>query len=116
MALHEQLSPEQYVAILSDPKLLGDKRLKTQHFLGGAKWERLGEGTVRADHQIRVAHQRYENEDLAVVANKGHAHGITQHWYRKIEGTWKLEGVAPSLDWFEYDLFGTLNPAEGKES
>jgi scytalone dehydratase len=48
------------------------------------------------------------------VVNKGHGHGTTQHWYRKIEGAWKIVGVAPSLNWFEYDLFGTLNsPDEG---
>ena len=34
--LHENLSPDEYVAILSDAKLLGDKRMKTQHLLGGA--------------------------------------------------------------------------------
>jgi scytalone dehydratase len=63
-----------------------------------------------------VAHQRYVDEDLAVVANKGHGHGVTQHWYRKIEGIWKLEGVAPKLEWSEYDLFGTLNPKEEEGS
>lgn len=111
-ALHEDLSPTEYAAILSDKKLLGDKRLKTQHLLGRGKWEVLSNGTVHIWHQIRVAHQRYTNEDLAVVENKGHAHGTTQHWYRKIEGTWKLEGVEPQLEFTEYDLFGTLNPKE----
>ncbi|MCJ1446843.1 MAG: hypothetical protein MMC23_007350 [Stictis urceolatum] len=110
MALHEKLSPDEYVAILTDT--IGDKRMKTQHFLGGAKWECLSNGTVQVWHQVRVAHQRYTDEDLAVVANKGHAHGATQHWYRKIEGAWKLEGVVPKLGWTEYDLFGTLNPKE----
>ena len=111
--LHEGLSPEQYVAMLSEPKWLGDRRMKTQHFLGGSKWEVLGDGSVQVDHQIRVAHQRYKNEDLAEVINHGHGHGVTQHWYSKIDGTWKLLGVAPSLNWFEYDLFGTLNPGDG---
>ena len=114
--LHEQLSPDEFAGILSGPKLLGDKRMKTQHLLGGAEWERLSDGTVHVSHQIRVAHQRYVNEDLAVVANKGHAHGVTEHWYRKIEGTWKLEGVRPKLEWFEHDLFGTLDPKEGEDS
>ncbi|KAK5991672.1 Scytalone dehydratase PfmaJ [Cladobotryum mycophilum] len=111
-ALHEQLSPDEYVAILSDMKLLGDKRLKTQHLLGGAKWERLGDDAVQVWHQMRVAHQRYVDEDMLVVANKGHGHGLARHSYRKIDGTWKLEGVAPKLEWSEYDLFGTLNPRE----
>ena len=110
MSLHEHLTPDGFAAILSE--VLGDKRLKTQHLLGGARWERLGDGTVRVWHQVRVAHQRYADEDLAVVANKGHAHGLVQHWYRKVEGAWKLEGVAPEVGWTEYDVQGTLNPKE----
>ncbi|KAI9660351.1 MAG: hypothetical protein M1821_009701 [Bathelium mastoideum] len=110
--LHENLSPDDYVAILSSMKPLGDTRMKTQHFLGASKWERLSDGSVQVDHQIRVAHQRYKNEELVEVVNKGHAHGVTQHVYRKIDGTWKLVGVAPSLNWFEHDLFGTLNPPD----
>ncbi|KAL9094200.1 MAG: hypothetical protein Q9165_003615 [Trypethelium subeluteriae] len=110
--LHDKLSPDAYVAILSSMQLLGDKRMRTQHFLGGTKWQRLNDGTVRADHQIRVAHQRYAKEDLAEVINKGHAHGVTTHWYRKVDGDWKIEAVAPSLNFTEYDLFGTLNQPE----
>ena len=111
--LHENLSPDEYVAILSSTKLLGDARIKTQHFLGASKWERLDDGTVQVDHQIRVAHQRYASEDLVEVVNKGHGHGVTRHLYRKVDGRWKLSGVTPSLNWFEYDLFGTLNPQDG---
>lgn len=96
--------------------MIGDKRLKTQHLLGGAKWERLSDGSVQVVHQLRVAHQRYENEDMAVDVNKGHAHGWATHVYRQFDGSWKLEAVAPRLDWFEHDLFGTLQaPEEEKE-
>jgi len=111
--LHEQLSPEEFVTFIVNT--IGDKRVKTQHLIGNGKWERLEDGTVHASHQIRVAHQRYEDESLSVVVNKGHGYGVTQHWYRKIEGTWKIEGVEPKLEWSEYDLFGTLKPPNEKE-
>lgn len=111
-ALHENLSPDEYVAILSGVSLLGRKRLKTQHFLGESKWERLNDGSVQVAHQIRVAHQFYVDDDLSAVAKKGHAHGVTTLWFRKVEGIWKLEGAASRLEWSEYDLFGTLNPEE----
>lgn len=107
-ALHENLSPEEYSTILIG--MIGDKRLKTQHLLGGSQWERLSDGTVRVAYQIRVAHQRYVDESLHEVVNKGHGHGVTTHWYRKIDEAWKLEGVAPRLEWDEYDIFGTLAP------
>jgi scytalone dehydratase len=57
--LHENLSPDEYVAILSSTKLLGDPRMKTQHLLGASKRECLDDGSVQVGHQIRVAHQRY---------------------------------------------------------
>lgn len=110
--LHEQLSPESFAAIIADKKLLGDEELKSQHFIGATKWELLGDGSIKVENQIRVAHQRYTDKDLSTVKNKGHAHGVTTHWYRKIDGVWKLEAVEPRLEWFEYDLFGTLNPEE----
>ncbi|KAK2738846.1 hypothetical protein FQN55_000402 [Onygenales sp. PD_40] len=106
--LHENLTPKDYAAILS--ALLGDKTLKTQHLLGGAKVERQGDGTVKVQYQIRVAHQRYKDETFAEVLNKGHGIGVTTHWYRKIDGVWKIEAVAPRLEWSEYDIFGTLAP------
>jgi scytalone dehydratase len=111
--LHDNLTPDEYVAILSGMKLLGDARLKTQHFLGASKLVVLDDGSVQVDHQIRVAHQRYKNEELTEVVNKGHAHGVTQHVYKKVDGSWLLVRIAPSLNWFEHDLFGTLNPPEG---
>jgi scytalone dehydratase len=112
-ALHESLSPDEYAGILIG--VIGDKRLKTQHHLGGSKWERLPDGTVQAWHQLRVAHQRYTNECLSAVVNHGHGHGVVQHGYRKVDGTWKLEVVVPSLHWSEYDLIGTLSPKAGSE-
>lgn len=108
--LLENLSPDDYTAILSDLKLLGSRKLKTQHLLGASKWERLDDGSVLVAYQIRVAHQRYTDDSLTEVAKKGHAHGVTRHWYRKIDGAWKLEGVAPNLNFAEYDLFGALRP------
>ncbi|CAI6335376.1 unnamed protein product [Periconia digitata] len=110
--LHENLTPDEYVAILQRKNLLGDPRLKTQHLLGGSKWEVLSDGQVQVDHQIRVAHQRYKTEELTEVLNKGHGLGVTQHVYKKIDGAWLITRVAPSLNWFEFDLFGTLTPPE----
>lgn len=106
--LHENLSPEEYVAILI--KMIGDKRMMTQHLLGGSKWEHVSGDSVEVTHQLRVAHQRYSDESLSAVINQGHGYGYAKHSYKKIDGVWKLEGVAPELAWTEFDLFGTLNP------
>ncbi|ATY61268.1 scytalone dehydratase [Cordyceps militaris] len=109
-ALHENLSPDEYVAILE--KTIGDARLKTQHLIGATTWTYLVSGSVEVIHQLRVAHQRYTDEKLGTVANKGHAHGYVVHKYSKFHGEWKIEEVQPKLEWTEYDLYGTLSPPE----
>ena len=110
--LQENLTPDQYVAIIADGKVIGDPRVKTQHLLGGGNWSSPGDGTVQVWWQLRVAHQRYAAEDLAEPINKGHAHGANQHTYKKIQGTWKIVGIKARVDWVEGDLFGTLHPPE----
>lgn len=111
--LHESLTPGEYAAVLTG--VIGDKRLKTQHHLGGSRWERMPDGSVQAWHQLRVAHQRYSDESLSAVLNHGHGHGVVHHGYKKIDGAWKLEMVVPSLHWSEYDLMGTVSPKDGSE-
>ncbi|TQV90434.1 scytalone dehydratase [Cordyceps javanica] len=112
--LHENLSADDYVSILI--KTIGDKRLKTQHFMGAATWSWLGEGSIEVVHQMRVAHQRYTDEAIGEVLNKGHAHGFVFHQYKKCHGEWKIESVRPKLEWTEYDLFGTLRPPENSST
>lgn len=112
--LHESLSPDQFVAIIGDKKVIGDPRVKTQHLLGASHWGTSDDGDVVVKWQARVAHQRHATEDImSEVVNKGHGHGVVEHTYRKVDGAWKIVGVKPNVGWFEYDLFGTLNPPEG---
>lgn len=111
--LNEGLTPEQFATSVKG--MIADDAIKTQHFLGGDEWARLGEDQIRVKHQLRVAHQRYSDATLAKVVNKGHAHGYTTLWFRKVDGKWKIEGCRPQLEWFEYDLFGTLDPSKASE-
>ena len=82
---HESLSPDNFAAIISSPKVIGDKRVKTQHLLVGEEWELLEEDSVHVlvhvSYQIRVAHQRYDSVDVATasVVNKGHGYGVAEH-------------------------------------
>lgn len=100
----EALPADDYVAMASDPHVLGDPLLKTQHFIGSSKWEKIADDEVVGWHQLRVPHQRYTNETRTEVAVKGHAHGTNQHWYRKIDGVWKFAGLAPEIKWGEFDF------------
>ena len=100
----EALPADEYVAMASDPHVLGDPLLKTQHFIGSSKWEKVSDTEAIGWHQLRVPHQRYTNESKTEIAVKGHAHGTNQHWYRKVDGVWKFAGLAPEIKWGEFDF------------
>ena len=108
----------EYVTMASDPHVLGDPLLKTQHFIGSSKWEYVSETEAIGWHQLRVPHQRYTDESRKNVAVKGHAHGSNQHWYKKIDGVWKFAGLAPIIRWGEFDfesVFASGREAFGRE-
>lgn len=103
----------EFVQMASSPHFLGNKRLKTQHLVGGAtKWRKTGDGDMTGYHQMRVAHQKYEDDELARVALKGHAHGMATVRYRKVEGIWKFAGIEPGIRWSEYDHDKIFQPDE----
>lgn len=94
----------EFIAMISDMAVLGDKRLKTQHFIGGTCWEKISDDEIVGWHQLRVPHQRYKDDALKEVEVKGHAHSTNQHWYKKVNGQWKFAGLAPDIRWTEYNF------------
>ncbi|KIH87751.1 scytalone dehydratase [Sporothrix brasiliensis 5110] len=102
--LWEAMPAEEFIAMISDPNVLGNPLLRTQHFFGASRWERVSDTEVIGYHQLRVPHQVYTDASLATVAVKGHAHSANTHWYRKVDGVWKFAGLDPQIRWFEYDF------------
>lgn len=94
---------DEYIQMASDPKVLGNTRLKTQHLVGVAKWVQTGEDTITGYNQMRVAHQKYTDDTLSEVAVKGHGHGKATIWYQRVDGVWKFGGIEPDIRWSEYD-------------
>ncbi|KAJ2898570.1 conidial pigment biosynthesis scytalone dehydratase Arp1 [Zalerion maritima] len=115
----------EFLAMISDKKVLGNPVLRTQHFIGGTRFEKTSEDEIVGYHQLRVPHQVYTDETLKEVKVKGHAHSTNTHWYRRVGGVWKFAGLAPEIRWFEYDFdkvfaegrdeFGTEEEVEKKE-
>lgn len=102
--LWEALPAPDLIAIASAPTFLGNPRIKTQHFVGAAtKWVRKSDTEVTGHHQMRVAHQKYRDDELKDVLAQGHCHGGAIIHYRKVEGEWKWAGVEPVLRWTEFD-------------
>jgi scytalone dehydratase len=88
----------------SDPNVLGDPLLMTQHFIGGTKWEKVNDEEIIGYHQLRVPHQRYKDASRKEVVVKGHAHSFNTHWYKKVNGVWKFAGLCPDIRWGEYEF------------
>jgi len=112
--LWEAMPKEDFLKMISDPKVLGDKNLMTQHFIGQSKWEKVSDTEVIGWHQLRVPHQRYKDETRKEVVVKGHAHSTNQHWYKKVDGVWKFAGLDPNIRWGEFDFDQVF--ADGRES
>lgn len=102
--LWEAMPADDFIAMISDPNVLGNPLLRTQHFFGASRWERISDTEVVGYHQLRVPHQVYTDATLSTVAVKGHAHSANTHWYRKVDGVWKFAGLDPHIRWFEYDF------------
>ena len=102
--LWEAMPAEEYIGMISDKAVLGNPLLRTQHFIGGTRWEKVSDTEVVGYHQLRVPHQVYTDLSLKEVSVKGHAHSANTHWYRKVDGVWKFAGLLPDIRWCEYDF------------
>ncbi|KAH8697921.1 Scytalone dehydratase [Talaromyces proteolyticus] len=98
------MKSEEFVSMISSPNFVGDPLVRTQHLIGSANYEWVSDTEIVAVHQIRAAHQRYANLDTTTVAYRGHGYGSVKHWYKKLNGVWKLAGVRPEMYWSEHDF------------
>ncbi|KAH7130969.1 Scytalone dehydratase [Dactylonectria macrodidyma] len=98
----ESMPSEEFVTMMSHENVLGSPTLKTQHFVGASVYERVTDTEIIGYHQMRVPHQKYKDAELSEIEEKGHAHGYNQHWYKKIDNTWKFAGLSPKVRWTEH--------------
>ncbi|KAL3439216.1 histidine phosphatase superfamily [Aspergillus tetrazonus] len=107
---------EEFVAMASHPHFLGNPLLKTQHFVGTTKWEKVDDSKIFGYHQMRVAHQKHLDSQMKEVVAKGHGHGSATVTYRKINGEWKFAGIEPNIRWTEFGGEGIFGPPEKEEN
>ncbi|GAB0133255.1 centractin- actin- protein of the dynactin complex [Epichloe bromicola] len=100
----EAMSADDFLAMVSDDKFLGDPCVKTQHLIGATRWERISNTKVVGHHQLRAAHQVYHEPDLRDVKLRGHSHATNEHYYTLVEGKWKFAGLKPLVRWNEHNF------------
>ncbi len=94
---------EDFVGLSSSKGFLGNIRIKTQHFVGASRWVKEADGKITGYHQMRVAHQKYKDDERKEVAFQGHAHGKATTQYTLVDGEWKFSGLIPDIRWTEFD-------------
>lgn len=87
--------------------LVGDPLVQTQHLIGASKWEKTDENFIIGHHQLRAAHQRYAGPDRRYIQTKGYGFAFVKHFYRRIEGVWKLAGFKVTVRWIDRDFMDT---------
>ncbi|KAH0301824.1 hypothetical protein KCU74_g18479, partial [Aureobasidium melanogenum] len=48
----EAMPADEFIKMASDPNVLGDPLLKTQHFIGGTRWEKVSDTEIIGWHQL----------------------------------------------------------------
>ncbi|TQB71011.1 hypothetical protein MPDQ_007932 [Monascus purpureus] len=81
--LFENMPAEEFIGMVSSLEFLGDPLVRTQHLMGAAKYERISDTEI-------------------TVENRGHGHSFIKHWYKKVDGSWKLAGLCPKVYWNEH--------------
>lgn len=88
------------------------------HHVGASKFERTGKDTITGHHQIRVEYKRYRTMEKKETEVEARGHGLTMmlHYYKKVDGKWKLAGVKPQkrLDEFNFPQIFKEPEAKGK--
>ena len=105
----ECMPAEDFVNLASNEHFLGNERIKTQHLIGAGKWVQTNDGEMLSYNQMRVAHQKYKDNEMNEVLYTGHAHGKATVHFRMIDGNWRFAGLEPDIRWSEGDydkIFG----------
>ncbi|GAQ08567.1 scytalone dehydratase [Aspergillus lentulus] len=102
--LWEAMPADEFLAMASSEKFLGNARIKTQHFVGAGKLVQTHEDRITGHHQMRVAHQKYNDDALTEVLYTGHGHGKATVQFCLVDGVWKFAGLEPDIRWAEHDL------------
>ena len=99
---------DQFLHIMSHVGFVSDPLVRTQHHIGASKWQKVEDDYVIGYHQLRAAHQRYSAADRRIVESRGQSHALIKHFYRKIDGEWKLAGLKPTVRWNEINHPGAF--------
>ncbi len=88
----------------SDPHVLGNPLIKTQHFIGAFKWEKVSDSEVVGWHQMRVPHQRFTDESRITITKvkvkkgaKKDAKREAKKGFKKESAIWDSRKTAPSF-------------------
>ncbi|PSN65991.1 scytalone dehydratase-inhibitor complex [Corynespora cassiicola Philippines] len=106
------MSKESFLKLSDNPNRLGGI-VDCIHHIGGSKYDRTGPDTVTGYHQVRTEYKRYKTVEKKEVEATGQGLTLMHHYYKKVDGKWKLAGTKPGrrMNDFNFDeIFAEGNP------
>jgi scytalone dehydratase len=100
-----KLTADQFVKLSSNANRLGGI-VDCTHHVGASKFERTGPDTVTGHQQVFVEYKRYKNMEKKGDEVEATGEGLTMmlHYYQKVDGKWKLEGVKPRVRMSQFNF------------
>ncbi|KAH7109199.1 Scytalone dehydratase [Dactylonectria macrodidyma] len=92
--IDEAVSADDFVAKASNV-MFGDPLLRAHHLLGASKWSVDENLNVTGRHQVRSESRILASEQSKEVVKESHRWVVVTVSYAKVDGTWKLSGIAP---------------------
>ncbi|CAK7204888.1 hypothetical protein SEUCBS139899_007650 [Sporothrix eucalyptigena] len=93
-------TPDEFIAEFLSPKLLGNEKLLTQHFLGQCYIKSASRDEIVVVWQQNAGHGRWieDSDPLRKQVDKTNdGKSYMQQRFTNLEGRWKITGLRPSL-------------------
>ncbi|KAH7143480.1 scytalone dehydratase [Dactylonectria macrodidyma] len=92
--IDEAVPADDFVARASSV-MFGDPLLRTHHLLGASKWSVDEKMHVTGRHQVRSESRILASEGSKEVSTESHRWVVVTVSYAKVDGAWKVSGIAP---------------------
>ncbi|OJJ40776.1 hypothetical protein ASPWEDRAFT_98518, partial [Aspergillus wentii DTO 134E9] len=104
-SINTTMPASSFRTMISGPDFLGDPLIRTQHFIGATKWEKISSTLLEGHHQLRTTHHRFaepirgNNSESVVAPVQFKSHVYAKFRYVNMDGGWKWGGLECRIRW-----------------
>ncbi|RMZ79468.1 hypothetical protein DV738_g3414, partial [Chaetothyriales sp. CBS 135597] len=71
-------------------RYLQDNNIKTRHFIGASKYQKVAHDEIVGWHQVGVLQYQFTDSTMSIPSGEVRTHTNNKFWYKKINGSWKI--------------------------